>query len=762
MLWTEQPDTREGPVARVAMKAPVDKEYTFRVPDELAEAVQPGKRLLVPFGRKARLEVAFCISIGREQWTSTLKAVQEVLDDQRLLSDELLELGRWMSRYYCCPLGRTLAAMAPEAIRKQSGFRTIRTVFPQEGMEEDAGRSAKRKAVAEYLKEHPQGVELGQLVSATGVSKNVVKAMAKVEAVEIRVHREAPPAPNFDRPGEEPAFELNPAQQAAVKRIKALADEDQFRAVLLHGVSGSGKTEVYIRSMRNVLAVGKQVIMLVPEIALTTQIVQRLCSRFEDIALVHSGLTGVQRSLTFAAIARGEKRVVIGTRSAVFAPCPDLGLIVVDEEQEGSYKNQQSPRFHTRDVAIKRAQLRSIPVVMGTATPSLETWQNCQTRKHFEKIVLPTRVAGLALPVVRFVDLREEQRQRRSEEKARQQKRSAVHLMSREMEKGLYDVLKTGQQAVLLLNRRGYANYLVCSRCRSTITCPRCRVNMVFHSTTSQAVCHYCYQKMTLPQRCPDMSCGGKLIRFGMGTQRLEEELSRKFPQARVVRADSDTMKRSGDYETMIERFSQREFDILLGTQMIAKGLDFPFVSFVGVVNADTSMAFPDFRSAERTFQMITQVAGRAGRAEQGADGGGVVIQSLAGLTMPLRFAMKHDYESFAEEELRIRKRVGWPPFSRLARVVVSYASQSQARQKAQELARKIRDFIGQHSLSADVLGPQSAPLARLRNQYRFDFLIRAADAGRLLQTLEQLREANVLGTSAKSALIDVDPMSVL
>jgi primosomal protein N' (replication factor Y) len=762
MLWTEQPDTRKGPVVRVAMKAPVDKEYTFLVPDELAEAVRPGKRVMVPFGRKGRPEVAFCVSIGREQWTSTLKPVQEVLDDQRLLSDELLELGQWISRYYCCPLGRTLAAMVPEAIRKQSGFRTVRTVIPGAGLAEDAKRSAKRKAVAEHLDEHPRGIELDALVSATGASRNVIKEMAKSDAVCILEHREAPPAPDFDRPREEPAFDLNQSQQTAVNRIKELGKEDKFRAVLLHGVSGSGKTEVYIQAMRSVLAEGKQAIMLVPEIALTTQIVQRLCSRFEDIALVHSGLTGVQRSLTFAAIARGEKRVVIGTRSAVFAPCPDLGLIVVDEEQESSYKNQQSPRFHTRDVAIKRAQMRSIPIVMGTATPSLETWQNCQVRKHFEKIVLPNRVAGLALPAVSFVDLRDEQRQRRSEEKARQQKKSAVHLMSREMEKGLAAVLEAGQQAVLLLNRRGYANYLVCSRCRETITCPRCRVNMVFHRTTGQALCHHCYQKMTVPQNCPDMSCGGKLIRFGMGTERLEEELRRKFPQASIARADSDTMKRSGDYESMIERFSQREFNVLIGTQMIAKGLDFPFVSFVGVANADTSMSFPDFRSAERTFQMITQVAGRAGRAEQGADGGGVVIQSLAGMTMPLRYAMKHDYESFAEEELRIRKRLGWPPYSRLARVVVSYASQSLARRKSRELADQIREFISQRALPADVLGPQSAPLPRLRNQYRFDFLIRAADAGRLMQSMEQLREAKVLGTSTKSALIDVDPMSVL
>ena len=572
--------------------------------------------------------------------------------------------------------------------------------------------------------------------------------MTKAGQIAAQVRKEPAPAPDFDRPANEPTFDLNAAQRNAIERIDAWAAEKLFRVVLLFGVSGSGKTEVYIRAMRSVLERGRQAILLVPEIALTTQIVDRLASRFRSVAVIHSGLTGVQRSLTWSAIARGEKRVVIGTRSAVFAPCPNLGLIVVDEEQEGSYKNQQAPRFNTRDVAIKRAQLASVPIVLGSATPSLETWHNCGRRPHFERITLPSRIEGLPLPTVEFVDM-----------KLAQRERPGLHLLSVRCEELLRETLSQGRQAVLLLNRRGYASYLMCSRCRQAVVCPNCRVNMVFHQTTGQALCHYCHARMVLPTRCGDPSCAGTLVRWGMGTQRVEEELRKKFPEARIARADSDTMLRTSQYEDLLRAFSAHETDVLVGTQMIAKGLDFPEVAFVGVVNADTTLSMPDFRAAERTFQLVTQVSGRAGRAEAG---GRVVVQSLAGLTPALRFAMKHDYESFAQHEVEIRQRIGWPPFSRLARIVVSDRSHDTAQHEAQQLADAIRGHIVDHKLSADVLGPQSAPLARLRNRYRFDFLLRSPNAARLMETLDRLRGDGLLKLNARNVLIDVDPVSLL
>jgi primosomal protein N' (replication factor Y) len=746
-LWTEPGDERVGPVARVAPLTVPEGQYTYTVPDELAEQVSPGKRLVVPLGRKGRPVVGFCVAVARERWKSTLRPVRAVVDEERLLSDPLLELGEWMSRYYCCPLGRTLSAMVPEPIRSRSGFRTVR-VYRVAAGEAVAGKiTPKREIVLKALADRAEGLREEEL-TARGATKALLTAMVKAGQVTVQVHREPATAPDFDRPGVEPAFELNDAQRGAIGRIDQLTQENAFRVVLLYGVSGSGKTEVYVQAIRSVLARGRQAILLVPEIALTTQIVDRLASRFQDVAVIHSGLTGVQRSLTWSAIARGIKRVVIGTRSAVFAPCPDLGLIVVDEEQEGSFKNQQSPRFHTRDVAIKRAQLGSIPVVLGSATPSLETWYNCQRMGHFERIALADRIAGLPMPEVEFVDLRLAQRER-----------PGFHLLSARCESLLRQTLEQGRQAVLLLNRRGYASYLMCSRCRQAIVCPNCRVNMVFHQTTGQALCHYCHARTAVPTRCSDSTCGGKVVRWGMGTQRVEEELRRKFPESRIARADSDTMTHREHYQELIRAFAAHETDVLIGTQMIAKGLDFPEVAFVGVINADTTLSIPDFRSAERTFQLVTQVAGRAGRAESD---GRVVVQSLAGLTPAVRHAMGHDYEGFASEELAIRQRIGWPPFSRLARVVVSDRSPERALAEAKRLVDLIRGHIADRQLPADVLGPQSAPLARLRNLYRFDFLIRSPSAGRLLETMERLRNDRILKSGSRNVMVDVDPVSLL
>ncbi|MDM8008086.1 MAG: primosomal protein N' [Phycisphaerae bacterium] len=755
---------REGPVARVAMVAAVEGQYSYAVPPELTEKVGVGKRVLVPFGRNRRPQPAFCVSVARETWTSTLKPLTDVIDDAPLLSGPLMELGEWIARYYCCPLGRALSAMVPEAIRRQSGFVTVRHLTLSDSAPETARQTvatsgqtaggpakrftARQRAVLDTLTHTPEGLDLDDLLVRTGVSKAVIAGLLKAGHISQQTRRVPLPAPDFDRPGPEPAFDLNSDQRAAISRISALTAEGTFRAVLLFGVSGSGKTEVYIRAIRSVVAAGKQAILLVPEIALTTQLVDRLAARFERVAVIHSGLTGAKRSLTWAAIAAGEKRVIIGTRSAVFAPCPNLGLVVVDEEQEASFKNQQSPRFNTRDVAIKRAQMSSCPIILGSATPSLETWHNCERLSHFEKIILPSRVAGLPMPRVQFVDMQIEQRQRKG-----------LHLLSQETESELAETLGAGQQAVLLLNRRGYASYLVCSRCRTPIVCPHCHVNLVFHQSTGKAACHHCSAKMVMPTRCGDPSCGGTLIRFGMGTQRVEEEVKTKFPQARVARADSDTMTKMSAYEQVIRDFGDGRLDILVGTQMVAKGLDFPRVRFVGVINADTSLMQPDFRAAERTFQLVTQVAGRAGRAESG---GRVVVQSLAGLSPVIQFAANHDYASFASHELAIRKSRGFPPFSRLARIMVSHPAQSQASKHAHELVEQIRETLTRHGLPADVLGPQTAPLARLRGQYRFDFLIRAANAARLLQILERLRGEKILPLSDKHILIDVDPVSLL
>ncbi|MFO0972085.1 MAG: primosomal protein N' [Phycisphaerae bacterium] len=465
------------------------------------------------------------------------------------------------------------------------------------------------------------------------------------------------------------------------------------------------------------------------------------------MAVLHSGLTDAQRARLWTAAAAGQIDLVIGTRSAVFAPLPRLGLIVCDEEHEPGYKNFAAPRFHTRDVAIKRAQLESARVVLGSATPSLETWLNVQRQGHFELLRLPRRVRGLALPRVALVDMRDEHHQRRG-----------VHMLSRAMEERLAEVLTRGEQAVLLLNRRGHSSFLFCAACRTPVVCPNCTVHMVFHASAGVALCHYCHERMVVPTRCAMAGCGGTLNRFGMGTQRVEAELAGLFPAARIGRLDSDAMKHPRDYVRVLEAFEARRLDVLVGTQMVAKGLDFPFVSFVGVVSADTALALPDFRSTERTFQLVLQVAGRSGRGDVGGD---VIVQSFATDLSAIRRAVAGDYEGFAAEELATRRSARLPPFARLVRIVLADARLSRLRSAADGLAKTLAEVLAKYNLPARVFPPHPSPIVRLKNRYRFDLLLRFDTATAMLRGLDVLRAGGHFRTGVNAMIVDVDPVSM-
>ena len=771
-------------MATVAPIAALDKLYSYSVPPALVERLQPGMRVEVPFGSRGRPRLGFCVAVAREDWTTTLKPLLAILDDQPLFSPRLLELGKWISDYYCAPLGITLEAMVPAAVRKQSGYRRVRRLrlteegravigigrttsveestragadaantHPESGIKNPESPSpfrltARRRAILERLHAGGGAIDLDQLEAAGLASAPAIRALREAGLIAEETAKIAQTAPSFDRPAVEPTYSLNEDQAAAAARIESWLDPPTFRVGLLYGVSGSGKTEVYVRAIRRAEELGRQAILLVPEIALTAQTTHRLAARFRDVAVLHSGLTDAQRSLIWTEIARGLKRVVIGTRSAVFAPCPDLGLIVVDEEQEPGYKNQQSPRYHTRDVAVRRAQLESIPLVLGSATPSLETWANCFRLPHYELLRLPRRVAGLPMPKVDIVDMRAEHHARKG-----------VHMMSRLMEQCLGEALARGEQAVLLLNRRGYASFLFCPSCQQRIVCPNCQTNMIFHKTTGHALCHYCRAKFPVPVRCPNETCRHVLVRFGMGTQRVEEELARKFPNARATRVDSDTMRRAAQYEDIVTAFERREIDVLIGTQMVAKGLDFPFVSFVGVISADTALSIPDFRAGERTFQLVTQVAGRAGRAETA---GRVVVQTFSAEMHALQSAVTHDYERFAEAELRSRRKMRLPPYGRLVRIVLADVRESKVRTAADEVAAYIRDFARGRRLPIECWGPNICPLARLRNLYRYEILLRADSAAILADAMRHLRHDPALHPRVKQVVIDVDPVSLL
>lgn len=754
----EPNEVRTARVASVAPLAPIDRVYSYLVPSELAEHVTPGVRVVVPFGRAGRPVHAFCLEVSKRSWDSTLKTLIDVIDPKPVLDGKLLELGRWIARYYCAHLGKTLDLMVPAAAKGQVGRRRVKYVeiteegraAAQEALQVSAQKpgspAARRRAVLDRLQSAGR-MELAALCSQAECTTAIVSGLARKGLVRVEVVMEtvSPIRPN--RSPHHPEFELTPDQKAAINQIGTAVAARRFSVQVLFGVTGSGKTEVYVSAIRQALSDGRQAIMLVPEIALTTQTIRRLETRFERVAVLHSGLTGVERARTWTAIASGDIPVVIGTRSAVFAPCPSLGIIIVDEEAEPSYKNLAAPRYHTRDVAIQRAHLEGIPAVLGSATPSLETWKNAQQRKHYHLLRMPTRVRGLAMPQVYLIDMKQEHLER-----------PGVHMLSREMEAHLGATFGRGEQAVLLLNRRGYAGYLHCPRCKFIFVCPHCSVRMVFHATTGLAHCHYCHERVVLPEVCPTHNCGGRLVRFGIGTQRVEEEMALKFPKARIRRMDSDSMQKSEDYADILSAFERRAFDCLVGTQMIAKGLDFPFVSFVGVISADTALAVNDFRSEERTFQLVLQVAGRSGRGDAP---GHVVVQTFAADTAPIIHAVKGDYEGFAKSELEKRRIAGLPPWTRLLRFVLADSRMSKLEKEADALKERIAETLGRRGIEVRLFGPQPCPIARLRDNYRIDLQLTFDTAGAMLSAIDLMKSEGTLKAGVKSLIVDVDPVSL-
>ena len=468
-LWIEAGEDKSTPLISVAPAAPIDKIYTYTATLELLEQLRIGQRVSVPFGRKGTPSPAYVVAIEQGTWNSTLKPITEILDPAGNLSNHLLELGKWIARYYCCPLGRTLSAMIPQVVRKQSGFVTQRFISLAATADTIADHrlGAKQQTILQELMKEQAHLQAADLLKRAAASRATLKSLLKRGLIVETISKALPKDLECPYPRNEPDFQLNVSQKEALAHITDVLCSQEFRVILLYGRSGSGKTEVYVRAIRRVLAAGKQAIMLVPEIALTTQLMQRLAERFDHVAVIHSGLTGVQRSLAWERIRNRDIHVVIGTRSAVFAPCPDLGLIVVDEEQEPSYKNLRSPRFHVRDVAIKRAHLLNIPIILGSATPSLETWHNAHHHRAYTCVTLPSRVKSLPMPSVRLIDMRNEP------------SAALGATISRQLAEALRETLAKKQQAVILLNRRGFASWLFCPRCKMRIQCHRCNACMV-------------------------------------------------------------------------------------------------------------------------------------------------------------------------------------------------------------------------------------------------------------------------------------------
>ncbi len=767
-------------IVRVAFASGADAEFDYFVPDDLWP-VSVGQRVEIPFGRSNRLETAFCTQSPVDRADSfiaagsgrRLKRVKRVIDDEPLLDEHLMGLARWISEYYVCPLGQVLAAMVPAAVKKGAGLKTLRQIYLGVGEDEieaaiDGLRGRKQKAILEHLRERnawirDQAVDLQHVLDAAGSTESPVKKLLEQQLVRMTtrtVLASLPAVPEGLRIAGGPV-ELNEDQNRALTRIGARLESGGFGVTVLHGVTDSGKTEVYIRAIEKALAGGRGAIVLLPEIALTAQTVQRFNERFEQIAVMHSQLTATQRNAQWQKIKAGRAKVVIGARSAVFAPLQDCGLIVVDEEHEPSYKQDTAPRYNGRDVAIKRAQLAGAHCVLGSATPSMESLVNCKRRQSFELVRLPKRVMDLPMPEMHLVDMKDESKGR-----------SGVRLVSETLQKNLVEALERGEQAILLLNRRGYSNFVFCPSCKHTLHCRNCDVTLTFHKKKNvvsgsmqtvtgthmhygYAMCHYCLAQTLVPEKCP--LCGSGLTMIGLGSQRLEEELASKFPQARVRRIDSDSMA-GGDYYRLLEDFGQGRIDILAGTQMLAKGLHFPNVTVVGIISADTCLYLPDFRTNERTYQLIRQVSGRAGRSQKR---GKVFVQTFLPDQPAIQYAMKGDFRGFAADELKHRKSCNLPPFGRLALVVLKDENSERLEQACSQMRQRVDSIITCDGLRAAVRGPMPATIARIQQFHRMQIIVQAPDANTMLRLFGRLRAVGPVKPAVKVA-IDIDPVNLL
>jgi primosomal protein N' (replication factor Y) len=752
--------TAAGRFAEIVFDRPLDHAYTYGVPDHLLDVIAVGKRVLAPFGRGDRQTAGFCVGVTSKAPEREFKSLTEVLDDEPLLTPQILQLTRWLADYYLCGWGQVLNAVVPAGVKRQSGTRTIILVetVPQAHWPDPPPKlTGKQKHVLAILQEQGEAVEVRHLGRLAQCAMGPIKALVnkglarrkfgRIENVQTHDEEEdnAPPS-NFVP---EAPFTLTADQQHVWTTIEPALHGGGFKPFLLHGVTGSGKTEIYLRAIAEVLRQGKEAIVLVPEISLTPQTIQAFRGRCGDVAVLHSHLQEAQRGSHWRRIATGQAAVIVGARSAVFAPTRRLGLIVVDEEHDASYKQDSTPRYHGRDVAVMRARLENIPILLGSATPSLESWHNAQ-RGQYTLLSLPKRVLDRPLPPVHLIDLRHD----RHPDKR-------VHGLSPSLQRAMQTALAEGGQVMLLLNRRGFATYIHCPSCGHVEQCKFCDLAMIFHKDRNVAMCHYCGYEAPPAERCP--VCGMGQVRFqGIGTEKLYEEVVAKFPGKTAERMDSDSMRKPGSYRKTLHAFQRGEIQILLGTQMIAKGLDFPNVTVVGVINADVGLHFTDFRAGERTFQLLAQVAGRTGR---GPRGGRVFVQSYQPEHPSIALAAKHDYHGFAATELGHRQKLGYPPYQRLARIIVRGKNAEQAGEYADRLAAAFE--LAKQRLEKTstekvrILGPAEAPIFRLKGFHRFHFQLQSASSGLLHDVLRQTLPAARPGHGIE-VTVDIDPQDML
>jgi primosomal protein N' (replication factor Y) (superfamily II helicase) len=797
-------------IASVIVDVPAkqtDKTFDYLIPDHWTDAIQPGMRVVVPFG--PRNIQGFVTEIKTQSEFKKLREIIEPMDLVPALNPELLNLGNWLTENTLCFKIFAFQAMLPAALKakyekkvklapkftvkdlplelqevfkndstieweaalesgivpalqreaskghlevlyvvkeklKKKQLKFIRPLLPAAELEAEMAnlpiRSEKQKEVLNFFIQHEGPVEQRQLLKDLSISAATIKALVVKKFLteeEREVYRDPYEHRTFARTN---PLVLTSDQQTAIEPILDSIENQQHEVFLLYGVTGSGKTEIYLQSIQDVIEKGREAIVLVPEIALTPQMVNRFKGRFGDlVAVMHSGLSAGEKYDEWRKIQRKEVMVVVGARSAIFAPFENLGIIIIDEEHETSYKQEEMPRYHARDVAIERAKQNNCPVVLGSATPSLESFARAQ-KKVYHLLPLPSRMNNQALPSVEIIDMREELR------------KGNRSMFSGKLYEMLKERIERKEQSVLFLNKRGHSSFVMCRDCGYVMNCPNCDISLTYHRVNEHMKCHYCGYESYVPKNCPE--CSSEYIRyFGTGTQKVEEELGKIIPEARVIRMDVDTTGRKGSHERLLTDFQNGKADILLGTQMIAKGLDFPNITLVGVLSADTMLHLPDFRSSEKTFQLLTQVSGRAGRHELPGE---VIIQTYTPEHYSVELAGTQNYDLFYQHEMVVRKTHHYPPFYYLSLITVSHEQLITVVKETENISSYVRSHV---SSEAVVLGPSASPIPRINNRYRYQCLIkykREPDLTKMLKRiLDQYQKDTKMGLQVS---IDLNP----
>ncbi|MFW6256536.1 MAG: primosomal protein N' [Bacillota bacterium] len=730
----------------------VNQVYDYLIPEQKADEYEIGHLVKVPFGRRKVKGFIIGISDDTEIEKDRLKEILEKCYPQKLFDEQLLSLFKWMAGYYNSYLVQVIRAAVPAGFvrgrvkvkKKRYVCRAKEKTALADYHQKIESKAPKQAQVLEVFLHYPEEkFTFKELTRRADCYRGAITRL--VEEDYLKVVKEVDTRKPYRERSAADSKSLQPTekQQEIIDTVTQSFGKSQ--RFLLHGVTGSGKTEVYMKIIRRLINSDRGAIVLVPEISLTPVMVRRFYSRFgEKVAVFHSNLSEGERFDEWRRINQGQARIVIGARSAIFAPVKNLGIIIIDEEHETSYKQETYPHYHARRVAYIRGKIRNIPVLLGSATPALESYYYAR-QNHLEYLSLPERIHAGKLPPVKIIDMREEL------------KEGNTGIFSRQLENAVVQCLEKGEQVLLFLNRRGYASFVLCRECGSVVKCKNCDISLTYHSKDEILRCHYCDYTSDFPRRCPE--CESKYIKdFGIGTEKIEELVKEKFPRANVERMDVDTTGRKGSHRKILQRVESGEIDILIGTQMIAKGHDYPNIGVVGVISADTILNLPDFRSSERTFQLLTQVAGRTGR---GKEPGQVYVQTYSPDHYSIRAARNHNYKSFYEQEINLRKELDYPPFCYLVNIIIKSEQKEKVRKKAQNLGdylqKKHRNRI------TTLLGPSPAPINRLRGSYRWQIILKFTDKKLRKQTLQDINRN--FFTEKKSDVkynIDVDPQSML